>query len=74
MAQSDHASPAKGALKRALRLHSPASSKSSSLTNCACHPSHAQERFDFEFFMTFLLPPIIFEAGFNLQVTLVSLG
>ena len=26
-----------------------------------------QERFDFEFFMTFLLPPIIFEAGFNLQ-------
>ena len=27
-----------------------------------------QERFDFEFFMTFLLPPIIFEAGFNLQV------
>uniref|UniRef100_A0A7S0NFQ9 Sodium/hydrogen exchanger n=1 Tax=Phaeocystis antarctica TaxID=33657 RepID=A0A7S0NFQ9_9EUKA len=29
----------------------------------------ADERFDFEFFMTFLLPPIIFEAGFNLQVT-----
>jgi sodium/hydrogen exchanger 8 len=25
-------------------------------------------RFDFEFFMTFLLPPIIFEAGFNMKV------
>ena len=25
-------------------------------------------RFDYEFFMTFLLPPIIFEAGFNMQV------
>jgi sodium/hydrogen exchanger 8 len=25
-------------------------------------------RFDFEFFMTFLLPPIIFEAGFNMNV------
>lgn len=25
-------------------------------------------RFDFEFFMTILLPPIIFEAGFNMQV------
>jgi len=27
-----------------------------------------QERFDFEFFMVFLLPPIIFEAGFNMNV------
>jgi sodium/hydrogen exchanger 8 len=26
------------------------------------------ERFDFEFFMTWLLPPIIFEAGFNMNV------
>jgi len=29
----------------------------------------AVEKFDFGFFMTFLLPPIIFEAGFNLNVT-----
>jgi len=26
------------------------------------------EKFDFEFFMVFLLPPIIFEAGFNMNV------
>ena len=25
-------------------------------------------KFDFEFFMTFLLPPIIFEAGFNMNI------
>jgi len=28
----------------------------------------SSERFDFEFFMTWLLPPIIFEAGFNMNV------
>ena len=28
-----------------------------------------QERFDFEFFMVWLLPPIIFEAGFNMNVS-----
>jgi hypothetical protein len=27
-----------------------------------------KERFDFEFFMVWLLPPIIFEAGFNMNV------
>jgi len=29
----------------------------------------SMERFNFEFFMTWLLPPIIFEAGFNMNVT-----
>lgn len=28
----------------------------------------SHEKFDFEFFMTFLLPPIIFEAGYNVAI------